>query len=166
MDTKSKGDIAEQATILQALKMGWGVSKPIGDRLPYDLIFDVFGELVKIQVKYAYLDQGSMNFVSDNRRTKTNRRIMLREKYETKDFDFAVLYVDPLCLFWVMPVEDFISYGSQIHLLVINKQREPRSSRFKNAWNLILERAAPQEIVVCESIKVGEACNVVIPSQA
>jgi len=43
MDTKLKGDIAEQTAILQALKRGWGVLKPVGDRLPYDLVFDVSG---------------------------------------------------------------------------------------------------------------------------
>jgi hypothetical protein len=41
MDTKLKGDVAEQAATLYALKRGWGVLKPIGDRLPYDLVFDV-----------------------------------------------------------------------------------------------------------------------------
>lgn len=39
MDTKLRGDIAEQASILHALKQGWGVLRPIGDRLPYDLVF-------------------------------------------------------------------------------------------------------------------------------
>ncbi len=41
MNTKQKGDIAEQAAILQALKRGWGVLHPVGDRLPYDLVFDL-----------------------------------------------------------------------------------------------------------------------------
>lgn len=51
MDTKLKGDIAEQAAVLYALKRGWGVLKPFGDRLPYDLAFDVEGTLIKIQLK-------------------------------------------------------------------------------------------------------------------
>jgi NADH dehydrogenase/NADH:ubiquinone oxidoreductase subunit G len=51
MDTKLKGDIAEQAVVLQALKRGWGVLRPVGDRLPYDLVFDIGSRLVKIQVK-------------------------------------------------------------------------------------------------------------------
>ncbi len=78
MDTKLKGDITEQATLVQALKRGWGVLKPVGDRLPYDLVFDVEGVLVKVQVKAAWLHQTSGNYVVDNRRTKTNRRCMVR----------------------------------------------------------------------------------------
>jgi len=53
MDTKLKGDIAEQAAILKALKRGWAVLVPIGDRLSYDLVFDAKGLLVKVQVKCA-----------------------------------------------------------------------------------------------------------------
>ncbi|MGD1906368.1 MAG: group I intron-associated PD-(D/E)XK endonuclease [Leptolyngbyaceae cyanobacterium] len=78
MDTKLKGDIAEQATILQALKRGWGVLKPVGDRLPYDLVFDLGYDLIKIQVKAAWLHSALGNYVIDNRRTKTNRRQMVR----------------------------------------------------------------------------------------
>lgn len=81
MDTKLRGDIAEQAAVLHALKRGWEVLKPFGDRLPYDLAFDVKGTLIKIQVKYAWLDEPSGNYVVDNRRTKTNRRLMVREAY-------------------------------------------------------------------------------------
>jgi len=50
MSTKLRGDIAEQAAVLHALKRGWGVLRPVGDRLPYDLVFDIAGALVKIQV--------------------------------------------------------------------------------------------------------------------
>jgi PD-(D/E)XK endonuclease len=40
MDTKLKGEIAEQAAIFHTLKRGWGVLRPVGDRLPYDLVKD------------------------------------------------------------------------------------------------------------------------------
>src|SRR5215469_12434231 len=70
VDTKLRGDIAEQAAVLQAMKRGWGVLRPVGDRLPYDLVFDVGGALVKVQVKSAWFDGPSGNCVVDNRRTK------------------------------------------------------------------------------------------------
>src|SRR5574341_1943507 len=117
MNTKQKGEIAEQAAILQALKRGWGVLKPIGDHLPYDLVFDVEGTLVKVQVKYAWLDESSQNFIVDNRRTKTNRRTMVRDEYGPSDFDFALVYIPERNLFYVFPVEVFISYGSEVTMV-------------------------------------------------
>ena len=75
MDTKQKGDIAEQAVVLQAMKQG----------------FDVF---------------------------------------------------------YVMPCDVFIDYGSEIHFVEATKrQRKPKSSEFRNAWDLILQWAIPEGIL-------------------
>src|SRR3989338_1762850 len=101
MSTKLKGDIAEQAATLQALKHGWEVLKPTGDRLPYDIVIDVEGVLVKVQVKSAWLDKTRNNYVVDNRRTKTNRRVMKKDRYQVNDFDFALVYLQDMDLFYV-----------------------------------------------------------------
>lgn len=146
MNTKQKGDIAEQAAILQALKRGLGVLKPVGDRLPYDLVFDVSGVLVKVQVKSAWLNLSSGNYVIDNRRTKTNRRVMRREPYQLSNFDFALAYVQDLDLFYIFPVEVFIGYGSEIHIVETEKrQRKPLSSSYRDAWHLIMPREVHEE---------------------
>ncbi|MDO8443543.1 MAG: group I intron-associated PD-(D/E)XK endonuclease [Candidatus Azambacteria bacterium] len=146
MDTKLKGDIAEQATILKALERGWAVIKPLGDRLPYDLVLDIKGKLVKIQIKSAWFDKKSGNFVVDNRRTKTNRRHMLREPYKKSDFDFAVIYLNGPNIFYVLPNKVFITYGSAIHFVEEKKrQRKPLSADFRDAWDLILQWATREE---------------------
>ncbi len=144
MDTKLKGDIAEQAVVLQALQRGWGVLRPVGDRLPYDLVFDIGPHLVKIQVKAAWLDQPSQNYVVDNRRTKTNRRQMIRAPYQVTDFDFAIAYIAELEVFYIFPSDIFISYGSEIHLVEAeNRQRKPRSAEYRDRWDLLQpDRAA------------------------
>lgn len=166
-NTKLKGDIAEQAAILHGLKRGWGVLKPVGDRMPYDLVFDVQGVLVKVQVKSAWLDEKSRNHVVDNRRTKTNRRRMLREVYGPSDFDFALTYLMDLDLFYVFPVEVFIGYGSEIHIVEADRrQRRPRSAPYRDAWDSILHWAARRETCVRSPVKVGEAASGVTPSQA
>ena len=132
--------------MLQVLKRGWGVLEPIGDRLPYDLVFDVGGAFVKIQVKCAWFDNPSQNYVVDNRRTKTNRRFMIRDVYEPTDFDFALVYIPDHDLFYVFPVDVFVSYGSEIHMVEAEKrQRKPRSAEFRDAWELILQWAAHGE---------------------
>ena len=137
MDTKLKGDIAETAAILEAQKRGWGVLVPVGDRLPYDMVFVIDGRFYKIQVKSAWLDKTSQNYCVDTRRTKTNRRIMKRERYESTDFDFALLYIEDKEIFYVMPVGVFISYTSAIHLVEVDKrQRKPRSRQYREDWNL------------------------------
>ena len=143
LNTKHKGDIAEQAAVLEALIRGWGVLRPIGDNLPYDLIFDISGSLIRIQVKCAWFDESSGNFVADNRRTKTNRRVMVRDEYRQTDFDFALVYLRECNLFYVFPVDVFISYGSEIHMVEADKrQRRPRSMEYRDAWNLLLQWAA------------------------
>jgi len=167
MNTKLRGDIAEQAAILHAMKRGWGVLKPIGDRLPYDLVFDVGGALVKVQVKSAWFDGPSGNYVIDNRRTKTNRRMMVREAYKASDFDFALAYVTGLDLFYVFPADVFIGYGSEIRLVVADKrQRKPRSAAYRDAWEMILHWAVREETRVRLPVKLGEADGRVTPSQA
>ena len=127
--------------------MGWGVLRPVGDRLPYDLVVDIAGQFVKIQVKSAWFDAAKQNFVVDNRRTKTNRRVMLRSSYDERDFDFAVIYLQELDLFYVMPNDVFNSYGSEIHLIEADRrQRKPRSAAYRDAWNLISQWAASAEM--------------------
>ncbi|GAB4253052.1 MAG: hypothetical protein Kow0027_18100 [Saprospiraceae bacterium] len=143
MDTKLKGDIAEQAAILSALKRGWGVATPVGDRQPYDLIFDIDGRLARIQVKSSWFDKKKGNYVVDNRRTKTNRREMVRSGYSKSEFDFALLFIEDHNCFYVMPAEVFIGYGSEIHLVETSKrQRKPASADYREAWELILQWAA------------------------
>ena len=143
MDTKLKGDIAEQAAVLYALQKGWGVLQPIGDRLAYDLVFDIEGTLLRMQVKSAWFDASKENWVVDNRRTKTNRRNMVRSPYSNQDFDFALVYIDQLDIWYIFPCDVFNDYGSEIHLVEADKrQRKPRSTAYREAWNLILQRAA------------------------
>ncbi len=167
MDTKLKGDFAEQAATLHALKRGWGVLKPIGDRLPYDLVFDVTGTLIKVQIKCAWFDDARSNYVVDNRRTKTNRRSMIRDVYKQSDFDFALVYLANLDLFYVFPVDVFIGYASEIHMVEADKrQRKPNSAKYRDAWNLILQWATREETRTLSPVKFGEAVSGVIPSQA
>nr|WP_273039880.1 group I intron-associated PD-(D/E)XK endonuclease [Iningainema tapete] len=122
------------------------------------MVFDVEGTLIKIQVKYAWFDEPSGNYVVDNRRTKTNRRLMLRDVYKQSDFDFALVYLEKLDLFYILPVDVFIAYGSEIHLVEAQKrQRKPRSAQYRDAWKLILQAASGKEIFVDSPIQLGEA---------
>ena len=146
MDTKLKADIAESAAVTILLKKGFKVLKPVGDRLPYDLAVEINGKLIKLQIKSAWTRNDV--YIVDSRRTKTNRHLMLRQKYSTKDFDFALLYVEELDVFFVMPVNVFNSYQSEITLIVgKEKQRDIKSSKYLENWDL-LSKWAGQSVMV------------------
>ena len=135
-DTKLKADIAEFAVTTELLRRGFKVLKPLGDRLPYDLAIDKEGHLICLQIKSAW--QRNRTYFVDNRRTKTNRRQMLRARYTACDFDYAVIYIDDLHVFYVMPVDAFCSYKSGIAFVERStRQRKPRSHLYREAWHLL-----------------------------
>ncbi|MCU0666447.1 MAG: group I intron-associated PD-(D/E)XK endonuclease [Candidatus Omnitrophica bacterium] len=138
MDTKLKSDIAESAVTTELLKRGFRLLRPVGDRFAYDLGIEILGRLIRVQVKAAWFDAKSKCYVVDSRRTKTNRRRMLRHRYNADDFDFAILYLADLHVFYVMPVSVFSRYGSTITLVETDKrQRKPQSAKYKERWDLL-----------------------------
>src|SRR3989338_1112474 len=132
MDTKLKADIAESAVATELLRRGYRVLKPVGDRLPYDLAIDCNGQLIRIQVKCAWYDDSKKLYLADARRTKTNRRRMLRRRYDSQDFDFAIIYLEEEKVCYVMPFSVFDSYASSISLVESAKrQRRPKSASYR-----------------------------------
>ncbi|MDD5692217.1 MAG: group I intron-associated PD-(D/E)XK endonuclease [Candidatus Omnitrophica bacterium] len=138
MDTKLKADIAESAVTTELLKRGFSVLQPVGDRLAYDLGADLQGRLLRIQVKSAWFNAKDNCYIVDGRRTKTNRRRMIRKRYSTDDFDFAIIYLADLHVFYVMPIAVFSSYGSTVTLIESTKrQRRPKSAEYRERWDLL-----------------------------
>jgi len=133
MYTKEKGSIGEQLVICECLRRGYHVSIPIGDCLPYDLILDIKGRLLRIQVKTAWANRGSYRV--DMRRTKTNRRIMIRSRYIKGDFDFLIVHILETRESFIIPSSIALSYSA----MSLGKIGRPgkRSSgvlKFKEAW--------------------------------
>jgi hypothetical protein len=138
MDTKLKADIAESAAKTELLKRGFSVLQPVGDRLPYDLALDLNGRFLRLQVKSAWFDAKAKCYIVDVRRTKTNRRRMLRKRYSANDFDFAIIYLADISVFYVMPVEIFSGYGSTVTIIESDKrQRKPKSAEYRERWDLL-----------------------------
>ena len=138
MDTKLKADIAESAVVTELLKRGFKVLRPVGDRLPYDLGIDLEGRIFRIQVKSAWFNAKAKYYVVDVRRTKTNRRRMFRQRYSSDDFDFAVIYLADLNVFYIMPQNVFSGFGSTVVFVETEKrQRKPKSVEYRERWDLL-----------------------------
>jgi hypothetical protein len=120
----------------ELLKRGFNVLRPVGDRLPYDLAIDINGKLIRIQVKSAWFYRGA--YKVDARMTKTNRREMVRKYYNKNDFDFAIIYIQDLNIFYIMPQGIFSGYKSEISLVETKKrQRKPKSTEYRENWKLL-----------------------------
>lgn len=158
MDTKLKADIAESAVVTELLRRGFRVLKPVGDRLPYDIAIDLNGKLIRIQIKHAWFVARDNYFAVDVRRTKTNRRVMRRQRYSKQDFDFAIIYLDQGPVFYVMPVAIFAQYGSTIALVEAQKrQRKPIAADYRENWDLLSAWAAHSVTNGAIPVKFGEA---------
>lgn len=137
-DTKLKSDIAESAVVTELLRRGFRVLRPVGDRLPYDVAIEERGRLIRLQVKHAWFDSSKNLYFVDTRRTKTNRRQMIRRRYSEDDFDFAIIYIGDKNIFYVIPEKIFNQFSSTIGFAETEKrQREPKSSFYRERWDLL-----------------------------
>jgi hypothetical protein len=68
--------------------------------------------------------------------------------------------IEDLDLFYLFPVNVFISYASEIDLVEADKrQRKPRSATYRDAWVLILKWAVCEETHKRSPLKFGEASS-------
>ena len=162
MDTKLKADIAESAVATELLRRKFRVLRPIGDRLAYDLALDLKGTLIRIQVKNAWFNKKDNCYVVDARRTKTNRRQMLRQRYGVDDFDFAIIYLADINVFYIMPVSVFSCYGSTISFIEKDKrQRKPQSAEYRERWDMLSEGHPRRQRLAEKPVKFGEALDLI-----
>lgn len=91
MNTKSKGDFAVAQAIAKLYSLGYEVLLPIGDRKPYDLVFDDSNSLQKTQVKFAGKNPKG-HFLANLRITGGNRSFNYARKYNDDDFDYLYVY--------------------------------------------------------------------------
>ena len=83
---------------------------------------------------------------------------MIRSLYEKEDCDFAILYLADRQVFYVLPVNVFISYRSGISLVEAEtRQRPPRSAAYRERWDLLSAWAARHGNGRVNPVKVGEA---------
>lgn len=103
MNSKSKGDLSEAAVLKELLRLGLPVSVPWGDNQRYDLVVDVYGKLLRCQVKTASLRGGTLRFSC--RSTYRVEGEIIQKDYHG-DIELFLVYSPDLDNVYVVPVED------------------------------------------------------------
>lgn len=88
------GEITEQQVVLEFLKLGILVSKPLVQSSRYDFVADINNNLYKIQVKTGTFKENSyLEFATST--SHTNTQGTLNISYSANDVDFfATMYED------------------------------------------------------------------------
>jgi hypothetical protein len=124
LSTGQKGAIAESAIVLEAIRVGIDVYRPLVEGARADLVFGVGERLIRVQCKWAPLQRDSVVIrCYSSRRTAHGLR---RWKYAAHEVDVIAAYCAELNRVFVLPSEIFDG-RSQVNLRVVptrNNQRE------------------------------------------
>ncbi len=88
-ETQRKGDLAVAKAIVRFTEMGYIVSTPLSESVPYDLVIDTDKGLKRVQVKYF---GGKTKPHFRMRRVHTNSTGPVVKVYTKDDFDWAYVY--------------------------------------------------------------------------
>lgn len=127
LTSNDKGNIAEAAITLEAIKLGIDVLKPIAEHGRYDLVFDLGDRLLRVQCKWgAYKrEQGIITVrVGGSRHTPSG---YLRSTYSAREIDAVAIYCGELKETFLVPIE--VAAGrSALRLRVTPPRNSQRAS--------------------------------------
>ena len=96
LTSNEKGNIAEAAIALEAIKLGIDVLKPVSEHGRYDLLFDFGRQVVRVQCKWGALDRAAGVIcvrVGGSRHTPAG---YVRSTYSTDEVDAVGVYCGEL----------------------------------------------------------------------
>jgi PD-(D/E)XK nuclease superfamily protein len=132
--TKQKGELGELFFVLKAASLGFAVSKPYGDSLPFDFVLGTGKRMLRMQVKTAF---------SNSRRGFLIHAGFGGSKhtpYTAEDIDFIAAYVAPYEAWYIIPVGAIGTYPSiRVYPDGCRKLGSGRFERYRDAWHLLTE---------------------------
>ena len=129
------GVVSEYQVALEASMRGLGVLHPIGNYHPYDLVLDVNGSLIKVQVKT--LRSYKADYRCATRKSYNNKNRAGFEPYSPGDFDFAICLRQEIGLF-IIPFYEFTSVNN----FCVPSSGKGKNEKYRNAWHLLEEFAS------------------------
>ena len=126
--------MAELIFVVKAASMGFAVSKPYGDSEPYDLIVEVSGRLLRIQVKSVFTTLRCGYGVAVARHGP--RHTVLQ--YSAEEIDFIAAYVVPHDAWYIVPAAEILERSHiRIYPGGTKKSDGGRFEKYREAWDLL-----------------------------
>lgn len=118
LSSQQKGIVTEMAVATYLLKLGYNVSQPFCQDSKYDLIVDVNGKLLRLQVKTSR-EASATSITFNCRSTTTNVRNCKHRRYSSEDIDYFATYWDNKV--YLVPISE-CSTQKSLHLERANRQ--------------------------------------------
>lgn len=103
LNNDQQGDLGEARAIFELTRLGYILSKPLINHVPYDLIADKNGVLYRVQVKTSQCSPNNPNIFAINLVTSGgNTKVNIRRAFDHNKVDLLfVLVNDGRC--WLIP---------------------------------------------------------------
>jgi len=131
MHPTATGLIAEKKFALRCLELSVPVLTPLIDQNGFDYVIQRGVNYEKIQVKSTL----KMDIKRPNTYRFSVKRGCAGVKYTKNDYDYLACYIFELDLFYIIPFD----YISVLNIRISPFSDRCKYSRYKEAWNLILE---------------------------
>lgn len=106
MDKILKGDLSKAYVIAKLLKAGYKVLEPVSENSRYDLVVDLDGKFVKIQVKTIYYKNDMQVYEMVCYSTTRRNKMHIKTKYTPDEVDFIIGFNPDNDEVYAFPIED------------------------------------------------------------
>jgi PD-(D/E)XK endonuclease len=133
---KKRGHWAELRFMAKAAELGFQLNKPLGDTAQYDVVIDLGGRFISVQVKSTLFEASNLkpgNFVASLvHPSGPNHR------YEQSDFDYLAVYCIPRDIWYIIPSAVALRKQS---ICLCPGDEQNQWEHYREAWHLLHDRA-------------------------
>lgn len=134
---KERGEWAELLFMAKAAELGFKLSKPWGESAPYDVVIDLRGRFVRVQVKSTMARVRFMRTHYKQNMYEIHARRNSGRPYQVSDFDFLAVYIIPEDLWYIVPVSVAVHWRT---MRVIPGGKVNRHAQYEEAWHLLRDQ--------------------------
>jgi hypothetical protein len=133
---KKRGQWAELRFMAKAAELGFQIAEPRGDTAQYDVVLDLGGRFISVQVKSTFCQAGDTKpgtFIASLLHVSGPGR-----RYQQSDFDYLAVYCITKDIWYVIPSAE-ASCKHAIRVCPGDKQNQWEP--YREAWYLLHDRA-------------------------
>lgn len=133
---KKRGHWAELRFMAKAAELGFQLNTPLGDTAQYDVVIDLGGRFVSVQVKSTMFEASNLkagNFVAS-----LVHACGLNHRYQQTDFDYLAVYCITRDIWYIIPWAVACCKQS---ICVCPGDKQNQWEHYREAWHLLRDRA-------------------------